>query len=1134
MKEAARRGLDVEQLHDSSTPAWRNLRGRVSSQPRNYYDGPADHDDDDFDESEGEQEEQIRPSVRARRSLQGYDVQSTDEEGEAKPRRPSIRSHALDHQLPRSEEQKEDDSDDDEEELPRYPLRQRRTTERFIPAQHASPGPARNKGPPPIVSQEEEEEEGKHNELFSQRYSVRDRKTTNRFNPSQKEVYLGKEGGESNRQYPLRDRSVRLQVSPQSRKRSRIEKSSRGVAGRSSRENGRLENRSGDDDDDDDVDLPHHGVHGPQQHVPSQPWELALTSVKPSAAIAHVLAPWLGSTQQHKATSADVRPLEVDTSLNWDQVGGLEHYIKALKEMIFLPLVYPELFDRFKISPPRGVLFYGPPGTGKTLVARALAAHASRAGKKVSFFMRKGADVLSKWVGEAERQLRLLFEEAQKNAPSIIFFDEIDGLAPVRSSKQDQIHNSIVSTLLALMDGLDSRGQVVIIGATNRVDALDGALRRPGRFDRELIFPLPNESARADILRIHTSKWATPPSAELIMELASYAVGYCGADLKGLCTEASLAALRRRYPQIYESEQKLLVNPEEVAINRSDFLTALTTITPASHRSAASYARPLPAVLAPLLLGQLNALLAQVQRNFPAAAACVRNGFGLKNPAASLLPGSGQHNGSVLRPRILIYGQEGSGQNHLGPALLYALEGLPVHGIGLPSLLSDAGARSAEEALVHAMIEARRCAPAIVYLPHLQLWWETAPASLRATLWTLLADLPSDLPLLLLATADCSVENLDMAAAAALFGAKAAEGYFEIRSPNKEERLAFFKPISEALALPQPPELEPTSVERRPPTLPVAPEAVAAEAARMEQEAHVLARKAYEEDQAALRALRMALREITMKLLRNRKWEVFWEPPSLEYDPEYWKAVAQPMDLATILARIDGRHYSTPSQYLADMALIPKAEEQLWRDDPKGYKEISRAHALEDEARTLVAATVPVTLRDALEAIAARGGPALPPTNMPEEKPLAVEGEFTNDFKRITRQRDAVDDWIVHKDPEVERRRILSEKKKAMVTHTNASQKKDVSTVQQTELPSELEVQKNTGPSPVVTEADYDRAEMLCQHLEAKTHMLNFDQLEAVSSKLSCLTTENESEKNREIVVANAKTVVHSWIQHFL
>ena len=157
--------------------------------------------------------------------------------------------------------------------------------------------------------------------------------------------------------------------------------------------------------------------------------------------------------------------------------------------------MYPEVFKKFHLNPPKGVLLHGPPGTGKTLCARALAAAAKRSGQNVSFFMRKGADVLSKWVGESERQLRLLFEEAQKRQPSIIFFDEIDGLCPVRSSKQDQIHNSIVSTLLALMDGLDNRGQVVVIGATNRIDAVDSALRRPGRFDGARL-PLPNVEAR--------------------------------------------------------------------------------------------------------------------------------------------------------------------------------------------------------------------------------------------------------------------------------------------------------------------------------------------------------------------------------------------------------------------------------------------------------------------------------------------------------------------------------------------------------------------------------------------------------------------------------------------------------------
>ena len=227
---------------------------------------------------------------------------------------------------------------------------------------------------------------------------------------------------------------------------------------------------------------------------------------------------------QREMLRVDAIPLAVDSTIDFASVGGLEEHIKALKEMVVLPLLYPEVFARFDAQPPSGVLFTGPPGTGKTLTARALANSLSSGlmsagaasggggafqgvnGGKVSFFMRKGADCLSKWVGEGERQLRLLFEQAKRYQPSIIFFDEIDGLAPVRSVKQDQIHASIVSTLLALMDGLDARGHVVVIGATNRPDAIDPALRRPGRFDRELVFTLPDARARRAILDIHTGK----------------------------------------------------------------------------------------------------------------------------------------------------------------------------------------------------------------------------------------------------------------------------------------------------------------------------------------------------------------------------------------------------------------------------------------------------------------------------------------------------------------------------------------------------------------------------------------------------------------------------------------------------
>jgi SpoVK/Ycf46/Vps4 family AAA+-type ATPase len=222
--------------------------------------------------------------------------------------------------------------------------------------------------------------------------------------------------------------------------------------------------------------------------------------------------------------------------------------------------MYPEVFARFQLEPPKGVLFYGPPGTGKTLVARALANSCGKGlngSRPIAFFMRKGADCLSKWVGEAEKQLRLLFEQAKRHQPSIIFFDEIDGLAPVRSSRQDQIHASIVSTLLALMDGLDRRGQVILIGATNRPDAIDPALRRPGRFDRELEFKLPSQAARQEILKIHTKGWRPALEERMLSWVAERAVGYCGADLKALCGEACLLALRRRYPQVCQGHSTL-------------------------------------------------------------------------------------------------------------------------------------------------------------------------------------------------------------------------------------------------------------------------------------------------------------------------------------------------------------------------------------------------------------------------------------------------------------------------------------------------------------------------------------------------------------------------------------------------
>lgn len=444
---------------------------------------------------------------------------------------------------------------------------------------------------------------------------------------------------------------------------------------------------------------------------------------------------------------ADIQPLQVDESVSFDDIGGLSEYVDALKEMVFFPLLYPDFFESYHITPPRGVLLCGPPGTGKTLIARALACAASKAGQKVSFYMRKGADVLSKWVGEAERQLKLLFEEAQRNQPSIIFFDEIDGLAPVRSSKQEQIHNSIVSTLLALMDGLDSRGQVVLIGATNRIDAIDGALRRPGRFDREFNFPLPGCEARAEILDIHTRKWKQPPSKELKLELAATCVGYCGADLKALCTEAAIRAFREKYPQVYTSDDKFLIDVDSVNVEKYHFIEAMSTITPAAHRGSIVQSRPLSSVVAPCLQRHLKKTMSIISDIFPALelselSKLSRLSYGSTFPL-------------VYRPRLLICGGEGVGlvrifgtpylyqllimgtgnsytviltglnlQDHLGPAVLHELEKFPVHSLGLPSLLSDPSAKTPEEALVHIFSEARRTTPSILYLPQFHLWWE--------------------------------------------------------------------------------------------------------------------------------------------------------------------------------------------------------------------------------------------------------------------------------------------------------------------------------------------------------------------------------------------------------------------------
>ncbi|WIA11964.1 hypothetical protein OEZ85_012046 [Tetradesmus obliquus] len=221
-------------------------------------------------------------------------------------------------------------------------------------------------------------------------------------------------------------------------------------------------------------------------------------------------------------------------------VGGLADVKRQLREMVLLPLAHPQLMQQLGIQPPRGILLHGPPGTGKTAIVRALAAECAAAGwgssgssssKPVALFARKGTDCLGKYAGDAELHLRLLFDMAAAAAPSIIFLDELDGLVPprsVRASSSDQIFASVVSVLLALLDGLKDRGQVLVIGATNRPDAIDPALRRPGRFDREVYFNLPSQQDRSTILAVHTARWSPQPTQELLQQLAAATDGWAG------------------------------------------------------------------------------------------------------------------------------------------------------------------------------------------------------------------------------------------------------------------------------------------------------------------------------------------------------------------------------------------------------------------------------------------------------------------------------------------------------------------------------------------------------------------------------------------------------------------------------
>jgi transitional endoplasmic reticulum ATPase len=265
--------------------------------------------------------------------------------------------------------------------------------------------------------------------------------------------------------------------------------------------------------------------------------------------------------------------------ITYEDLGGLTKEIQKIREMIELPLRHPEIFERVGIEAPKGVLLYGPPGTGKTLLAKAVANETN-----ANFYSIAGPEIMGKYYGESEEKLRGIFKEAEANAPSIIFIDEIDSIAPKREEVSGELEKRIVSQLLTLMDGLESRGKVVVIAATNRPDALDPALRRPGRFDREIEMGIPDEKSRLEILQIHTRGMPLESDVKL-EEMARVTHGFVGADLQALAKEAAILAVRRVIPEINMEETKVPAKTlNKIKVKMQDFQDALRDVQPSAMR----------------------------------------------------------------------------------------------------------------------------------------------------------------------------------------------------------------------------------------------------------------------------------------------------------------------------------------------------------------------------------------------------------------------------------------------------------------------------------------------------------------------------------------------------------------------
>ncbi|MFH1425600.1 MAG: CDC48 family AAA ATPase [archaeon] len=373
----------------------------------------------------------------------------------------------------------------------------------------------------------------------------------------------------------------------------------------------------------------------------------------------------------------------------YEDVGGMEEEIKKIREMVELPLKHPEIFEKLGIEAPKGVLLHGPPGTGKTLLARAVANET-----EANFILLNGPEIMSKFYGESEKKIRDIFEDAEKNAPSIIFFDEIDAIAPKREEVMGEVERRVVSQLLSMMDGLKSRGKVVVIGATNRVNSVDPALRRPGRFDREVEISVPDKKGRLEILKIHTRNM--PLKSVDLEALAGKTHGFVGADLSALTKEAAMNVLRKMLPELkLDGEDPIPPEVLDKAIVRADdFEESLKVVRPSAMREVF--------VEAPNVswedIGGMEKTKQELKESVE---------WPISNPAGFARLG-------IRAPRgILLYGPPGTGKTLLAKAVAKESEANFIHIKG-PSLLSMWVGKS-EEGVRKVFERARQVAPCVVF-----------------------------------------------------------------------------------------------------------------------------------------------------------------------------------------------------------------------------------------------------------------------------------------------------------------------------------------------------------------------------------------------------------------------------------